>query len=48
MRGTIFHYSGGKAMHNIAGIDIASRKFDYRIISGERSKSFQRQLQDEP
>ena len=32
MRGTIFHYPEGKAMCNIGGIDIASRKFDYRII----------------
>ena len=32
MRGTIFHYLGGKAMCCVAGIDIASRKFDYRII----------------
>ena len=35
MRGTIFHYPGCKAMYNIAGIDIASRKFDYRIIDGD-------------
>jgi transposase len=38
IKGTIDCYPGGTIMPTVCGIDIASKKFDYRIISDESEK----------